>query len=93
MAYISKIKLQDSVYEIIADKNTDKKLLATQEYVADAVVTKEEKIYKQNDEPVDAPDGAIWIDLDAESSSSSVTMAEVNAAIAAAIGTAIGGSY
>lgn len=63
MAYISKIKLQDSVYEIIADKNTEKKTLATQEY-AD---TKEPKIYKQSDEPVDAPDGSLWIDLDEES--------------------------
>lgn len=33
MAYISKIKLQDTTYEIIADKNTEKKVLATQEYV------------------------------------------------------------
>lgn len=23
-----------------------------------------DKIYKQNDEPVDAPDGSLWIDLD-----------------------------
>lgn len=37
MAYISKIKLPNSdvVYEIIADRNTEKKVLATQEY-ADA---------------------------------------------------------
>ena len=26
-----------------------------------------EKIYKQNDEPIDAPDGTLWIDMDAES--------------------------
>lgn len=28
-----------------------------------------EKIYKQNDEPIDAPDGSLWVDLDAESGS------------------------
>lgn len=30
-----------------------------------------EKIYKQNEEPVDAPDGALWVDLDAEGIESS----------------------
>lgn len=29
-----------------------------------------EKIYKQNEEPVDAPDGALWVDMDAESTMS-----------------------
>lgn len=31
-----------------------------------------EKIYKQNEEPVDAPDGTLWIDLDATGNSITV---------------------
>jgi hypothetical protein len=29
-----------------------------------------ERFYKQDDEPTDAPDGSLWVDMDAESSSS-----------------------
>lgn len=37
MSYISKISVQDTVYEIIADKNLEKKILATQEYANNAI--------------------------------------------------------
>jgi hypothetical protein len=33
---------------------------------------KEPKIYKQSDEPVDAPDGSLWIDLDEESAAAAL---------------------
>ena len=44
-------------------------MAADAKITGDAINSKEQKIYKQNDEPVDAPDGTIWIDLDAEGSS------------------------
>lgn len=39
------------------------------------------KIYKQNDEPIDAPDGTLWVDLDAEGMEGSVSGGSIEGAV------------
>ena len=36
------------------------------QHVNDKIGTKEEKIYKQNEEPAEAVEGSLWIDMDAD---------------------------
>ena len=51
-----------------------------------------EKIYKQNEEPVDVPDGTLWLDMDAEIANvdTDATLTQENkAADAKAVGEAI----
>lgn len=39
------------------------------------------KIYKQNDEPIDAPDGTLWVDLDAEGAEGSASGGFIEGAV------------
>lgn len=48
------------------NKDDGSKKLATEEYVTTKL---EQEIYKQPEEPVDAPEGALWVDTDEESGS------------------------
>lgn len=56
-------------------------MAADAKITGDAINSKEQKIYKQNDEPVDAPDGTIWIDLDAEGSGGGSAVIELDTSL------------
>ena len=55
---IKQIKINDTVYDLRDD--------SVSEQINTAVAEKESKIYKQNDEPVGAEEGALWLDMDEE---------------------------
>ena len=86
---IKQIKINDTVYDLRDD--------SVSEQINTAVAEKESKIYKQNDEPVGAEDGALWLDMDEEGGGGASVIVDATltqagqAADAKAVGDALAG--